>query len=86
MKNEEFEHWGKAREKGSLRFILVSGIISWGVPMFIVMNFVVNMSFLNGIVASELLLQLGIWLSAGAFFGIGVWFTNEFRYKRTLKS
>jgi hypothetical protein len=45
MKTEmpkDLKKWGISRENGKKKFILVSGVLSWGMPMFIVMTFFVN--------------------------------------------
>lgn len=76
MKPIELERWGKAREQGMLRYVLVTGVLSWGLPMFIVMTFVVSRS--NTPIAVSAL----IWAVGGVAFGVAMWLVQEYRYRK----
>lgn len=39
---KEFQRWEKIRHKGKSRFIVLTGVLAWGIPMFLLMTFVVN--------------------------------------------
>lgn len=40
--------WLKTREKGYLKFVLINGVVYWGIPMFLFMTFIVFRPFENG--------------------------------------
>lgn len=48
MKDKDVKKWEITRQKGMLIYVLKNGIMAWGVPMFIVMGFIVNKPFANG--------------------------------------
>lgn len=80
MKDMEIQRWEKARHKGMLHVVLVRGTLSWGLPMFVFMTFLFHGNRLS-IWASALL-----WLAAGTFFGLTLWLTMEFLYRRATAS
>ena len=76
MKPQELERWEKSRQKGMVMYVLVSGVVSYGIPMFIVMTFLLHQTKLSVGKSAAL------WLSAGAFYGIAMWFVQEHRYRK----
>jgi hypothetical protein len=79
VKASDFEAWSAVRARGMLRYTLLSGIVSYGVPMFVVMTFFVRsepktLGFLS--------LSAAIWVVGGAIFGITMWHYNEWRYRK----
>lgn len=79
MKPIEMERWAKARAQGMLRYVLVSGVLMWGLPMFVVMTFVVSHPTL------PLLVSGLIWGVGGVCFGVAMWLTQEYRYRKALQ-
>ena len=79
MKPEALAKWEKVRARGKARFILVSGVLSYGLPMFIVMTFLVHRSDLSprfiGISAI-------LWAIGGALFGTIMWYVLERQYRK----
>ncbi len=59
-----------------LRYALLTGVASWGVPMFVTMTFFVPHPRLS-VPASA-----ALWLIAGAGFGITTWLVHEYRYHK----
>jgi len=86
MKDKDVEKWNVTREKGMLAFVLKNGILSWGVPMFIVMSFIVNKPFADGFSIKNVTIHGGTWLGAGIFFGVCTWMVIEKMYKKELKN
>ncbi len=78
MKQIEINRWARARARGMLMYVLVSGIVSFGIPMFVVMTFVFHHSRLP--VAES----AALWLAAGACYGFATWFVQEFRYRKAV--
>ena len=82
MKPDAIARWEKSRAKGKLHFILVSGVLSWGVPMFIAMTFFVNRERLS---PGHIILSAFMWLLGGAGFGLFVWYFSEKQYQKTIQ-
>ena len=82
MKEKHFKKWKETRKKGKTHFIIFSGVIGYGLPMFFVMCFVVNKPFINGFTASNVASQVSIWLVAGLSFGFIMWHGMEYMYSK----
>lgn len=86
MKDKEFNGWAKTRQKSQKRFILINGLLGWGLPMFVIMTFVVNDAFDDeGLKIPLVLFSIGLWSLGGLAFGKAVWFFSEQRYQKELK-
>lgn len=60
--------------------MLVTGVLCWGLPMFVVMTFFVrDTANLDGF---TVLLRAALWLSGGLLFGALTWALSERRYRR----
>ncbi len=81
---KDLKNWELLRQKGKKRFILITGVLSYGVPMFVVMTFLVNRD--QGHLPPEVRIGilLVIWLLGGAAFGWVMWKLNEGRYQKFL--
>ena len=81
MKPDEIEKWKKTREKGMARFIAVTGILSFGLPMFVAQNFMFlpdkPLAF-----ADYLVLFLITTVAGGMLFGYSMWIIQERRYAK----
>jgi len=76
--------WALQRARGRWHYILTTGVIGYGVPMFVVMTFVVNRPahLTPGLVA----VMAAMWAVGGLAFGACVWYFSERRYKRLASS
>lgn len=83
MNQKQTIKWKNTRQKGKLRFILLTGVLGYGAPMFILMSFIVNKPFANGFTFLNLSLHLSIWFFAGALFGLIMWHFMERAYKES---
>ena len=83
MKPKHFEHWSKLRAQGKARYILRTGVLAWGLPMFLFMVLIINRrtTSLTAIGLNLLIFSLG-----GAVFGWITWALSERQYQRALKS
>ena len=85
MKEKDFNAWSDSRKKGLLNFILVKGLLAWGLPMFIVMTFVANDAFNeSGLIISHVVKNGISWTITGLLFGAFVWFFTERKYQKEL--
>lgn len=87
MKTEmpkDLKKWEISRAKGKKKFILVSGVLSWGIPMFAVMTFFVNRRQDDVLSPGMILISAIIWLFAGALFGWVMWTASERKYQKYL--
>jgi hypothetical protein len=76
--------WEMTRAKGLKNFVLMNGVLGWGIPLGI---FVALMHVLeNGWqkFGSDLMLSIAIYAVAGVFFGLATWAIAEWRYARVL--
>src|SRR5690348_10302182 len=74
------QRWHASRAQGQWRYILVSGVLSWGLPMFVAMTFFVSRP---PVITPRLLcVSAVLWLLGGAAFRGFVWLLSERRYKR----
>ena len=81
---KDLKNWALLRQRGKRRFVLLTGVLSYGVPMFIIMTFFVNR---RSEVMPEYLrvaISLVIWLLGGAAFGWIMGKLNEGRYQKFL--
>ena len=82
MKPDALARWKDLRLRGRTRYILISGVLSYGFPMFIAMTFFVNRDDLSpGIIGISALL----WAIGGAAFGAITWHTSERKYRKATK-
>lgn len=79
MKDKDFENWQETRKDGMIHFILLGGLLSYGLPMFIVMAWVTK-PFANGYTSTSAIIHYIVWPIAGILFGAIMWFITEQRY------
>ena len=79
MKPEQLEKWRVVRSKGMLRYVLVNGVLSYGLAMFIAMTF-----FVHGDELSPRFIGLSavMWSIGGAIFGISMWYLQERQFRK----
>ena len=79
MKTKGMRNWEKTRAGGMMRFVLLRGVLSYGLTMFIVMTFIVHRGDLS---ARFIAISAGLWLVGGATFGALAWVLMERIYRR----
>ena len=72
------EAWAKIRKGGKTRYIIRYGMLYWGVPMFLIMTFLVNRT--SKVEPVMIAVLAFIWAAAGAFFGWAMWKVMEGMY------
>ncbi|CAN5222891.1 hypothetical protein BH11PSE14_BH11PSE14_14390 [soil metagenome] len=78
-KSASILRWERIRARGLARYVLVNGVLSYGLPLFALMTFVVHRAHLTVlfVIASALLWALG-----GALFGWVMWHVRGRMYRR----
>lgn len=74
MNQSNIANWKKTRQKGKYHYIFFHGVLGWGLPMFVIMTFVLQRGPLNLISIIIHLVVLGL---AGYIFGLWSWIANE---------
>jgi len=74
------ERWEQTRKQGRGRYVLTSGVLVWGLPMFVVMTFFARET--SDLTVGLVAVSAVIWAVGGAVFGILTWFFSERRYSR----
>ena len=87
MKDKDFKNWQQKRKQGAVKFTLVQGLLCWGIPMFIVMTFVVNDVFdEQGVIQwAQVVIGAVTWSIGGCLFGGFLWFVTEWQYQKELQ-
>jgi len=85
MKQKHLENWREVRKNGWTKFVLVHGLLAWGLPMFIAMAFL-NKPFTDGFTTTAAITHYIVWPLAGILFGASVWWISEWRFKRAVRS
>jgi hypothetical protein len=73
--------WGLTREKGKTRYILVHGVLLFGIPMLIFVSFITN-PFADGLFSEEAFVHDMTWLIAGSVYGIIMWHYFEHKFNK----
>ena len=81
MKPEQLEKWKETRKKGMLRFVLLRGVLSYGLPMFIAMTFFLHRDDLS---PKNIALAAIVWGVGGAVFGIAMWYVQERQLRKAV--
>jgi len=76
MQAKEFDRWARTRGQGMLRFVLFSGVVCYGLPMFLIMTYLIPHPRLTTAQSAWL------WLLAGAGYGIAMWLVQERRFRK----
>lgn len=82
MNKQQMKSWETIKSKGLLRYVLVDGVVSYGLFMFIVMAFV-NKLFSDGLTSKAAISHCIIWPLSGIGFGLLNWFVNERLYRKS---
>ncbi len=82
MNQKDIDKWEVMREKGVARFLVLHGVLGWGLPMFIIMTFVVNHTSLDDL--SRIFASVIIWGIGGLCFGYWMWRIGERRYQKAM--
>lgn len=79
MNRKQINNWKKIRNKGKLNYIIMHGVLQWGLLIFIIMT-LINQPFSNGFSSQSAITHYIICLVAGIIFGMVTWFILERNY------
>jgi len=77
--------WESVKSKGKKRFILVDGVLYWGLPMFVLMTFILNQKPERSHPEVFIVISAFIWVFSGALYGWMMWKVVEWQYRKYLK-
>ncbi len=81
-KKRPLETWAVTRKKGVVNFVLIYGVLGWGVSTALLWSGV--MSLVSSVdMAAALPTSLALFSSFGALFGLLCWFILEWRFNTT---
>jgi hypothetical protein len=83
---KDLQKWEVTRQMGKIRFILQTGVLAWGIPMFVVMTFFVNRQPDRPLTPNLIAISAVIWALGGACFGWMIWLLSERKYQKHLAS
>lgn len=81
---KEFQRWEVTRRKGKLNFILIRGVLAYGLPMFLLMTLFANRDPEKPLAPVLIIISAAVWAVGGAVFGWAMWALTERRYKKYL--
>jgi hypothetical protein len=81
---KDLKKWEVTRQQGKAKYILLTGVLSWGLPMFVVMTFVVNRRRDETLSTGMIVFSAIMWAVGGALFGWSMWSISEKRYRKYL--
>ena len=79
-KDKKIQKWESTRQKGKLRFILLYGVVFWGLGLAIVFPTIRSIFFNTQIELPELLSGIIGFPLIGAFWGLVMWHISETQY------
>ena len=80
VKESKFiKRWALTREKGKSQYILIHGVLLFGLPMLIFTAFITN-PFAYGLFSVLVLVHCGMWLVAGGIYGLIMWHYFERKF------
>jgi hypothetical protein len=81
MRAYDPQAWERERTKGMRRFVLIRGVLSWGLLMTVAMAFVAK-PFAEGFTSKAAIIHLVVWPLAGAIYGVVLWHWQERTYQK----
>lgn len=74
--------WEQQRKIGLIKFVLIRGVLAWGMPMFIAMYAAPTLFSNRPFTASTLAFNIMLWVAAGGVFGALMWYFSEANYRK----
>ena len=83
MNPKHLARWREQRKQGRTQFVLRTGMLAYGLPMFALLTFILPL-MRGRAIPSPLLIAISavLWTLGGAIFGVVLWAVNERNYKK----
>ena len=82
---KDIQRWEETRKKGKLNYVLINGLLAWGLPMFVVMTFFVMRKRGEPLRADLVAISAVLWTLGGLVFGLTIWTVSEKKYQKYLR-
>src|SRR5262249_8159751 len=82
---KDIQRWEETRKKGKANYILVNGLLAWGLPMFVIMTFFVLRKKDEPLRLDLVAISAVLWGLGGISFGLATWTMSEKKYQRYLR-
>ncbi len=76
--------WQRIKERGIWRFVLLRGVLGWGVPMAVFGTIYEHVSHKEEALPPYFI--VGLCLAGGFIWGLGMWFVTMRSYSRALQA
>jgi hypothetical protein len=94
LSEKQRKRWEQLRARGKRRFVVLHGVLGWGVPVAVVWSIWMQLwdngfsldGFLSARFFSQMVVAFMVFPAAGILFGHWMWWFNERRYLRTQRS
>jgi len=80
-----YTRWERARTGGQTRFMLLWGVLGWGVTAAILMQVVLHVFSSERASLANVILPLTVFPIGGIFWGVGMWRVMERKYRGRLQ-
>lgn len=78
--NQEVKAWLATKQKGMLRFVLLEGLVKWGLVSFTI--FIAILLSATEIALSDIPLIAVVWMLVACLYGCGIWLGTNWSFHR----
>lgn len=83
MKPEQIVKWKVTRQNGMWRYVLVQGVLLYGLSCFVVITFVVEQLVLGFVLSAGFIaFSAASWAIGGVVLGLIMWFIQERQFRK----
>jgi hypothetical protein len=80
---DEIQRWEKKYSRGITRFLLLDGVVIWGIPSGMIFMW---LTISNGLDTMKFIATVLVWFIAGICYGLVVWQGTSQSYALSVKS
>jgi len=87
MNNSKLNKWERIRARGKMRYVIIHGVISWGIPAAILTSVITTLwetktLKFNSEFVSDLLISLVVFPIFGIVFGLWTWHIFDSKFPK----
>jgi hypothetical protein len=94
MNPKQMEKWENLRSKGRKSYVIIYGILFWGIPVSLTTEFITRITkygfsldiFNNDHFAWKIIIRTIVFIFAGIFFGLYMWDNMEKKYQKSIEN